>query len=192
MYFSNNPKYGYGRTFNNLILCDTVFLKKGNSLIHEMLHTILPTKYENNRDGDFLMNESLIEYLAIYLTYKENRHLLYDKFNLIDTSFFYDTVGIKSVSDYYKKKITLYNIPENSNSVIQHVIYYKGPSLIYKYLSKKIGPEQFEDILISFYNTYLNKNDYVSYTTFLNFLSSAGVSADIIYNFDYAVKNICY
>jgi len=166
-----NKKNVKGRTYSDIMLIDISFLSKHySSFIHEYLHSILNIKYKNtSRNGFYLINESLIEYLAQYIYYHDS----ISKFN----SYF------KSKENGCEKdSVKLFNLKSNTAATFSSV-YNCGPIYFYK-MAKSIGFHQFFNIAITFFI----QNKEKSFDTLISSLKKKKVDDEIIDKFMNSVK----
>lgn len=180
MFWEKNG-YAYGRVFNkNLMLVDVSFFSSNKkSLIHEILHTIIDLKLNEKSKGYFVLNESLIEYLAIYYANNKDELRVSETFENLRNKKLYNDSIIQDTKSLYE--ITS-NDPHN-----QDRIYYQGPVIFYDF-AKQIGLSKFEKLIVNF-AIKLRKNKNITYQDFILFLKKSNINKIFIEEFDKKVHS---
>ena len=149
----------FGEAMGNNIICDIKFSSK--DLLHEIIHTFLPSEVEQFSKGEYFIKESIIEWLALFLSNK-----------IVKT----DTLNAKSSTKLYDCHI--------NNHTTWDLIYKTGPAIIQQ-VASKYGEERMASLIISFLEKNSNKIiNYNKFTTYLNKYLSNNLSKEI----DYFVK----
>ncbi len=170
-------QYAMGRGFDNLIMYDWSFLTKHKvSFIHEFLHTQL----NPNSIGNFFINESLIEYLANYFCFYNDKNRFLSEIKKKHENF------LESVKDSVVKT-SLYALEENNVNTFS-LIYDEGPVILNDF-AKKIGEDRFVKLSILFFSK-MKKVKKNKYEFFLKFLHENKVNKKSIFEFDQKVKSI--
>jgi|GEM_PF-2569149 len=172
-----SKSYAMGKTYYNSILFDKSFLdKNAQSLIHELLHSLLngSTTNDNVVDGYYIINESLIEYLSVYVTYFDDS-INFQKLLLEKDSLYRENRN--------SERVSLYEIRINEKNNFS-IIYDHGAFLFFS-LAKKIGYAKFFDFSIEFFTN----NRLHNYNQFISFLRTKGVNKKIIKEFENNCKH---
>jgi hypothetical protein len=179
-FFWHNKKYAIGRGFNNLLMVDwSFFTTKIVSIVHEFLHTQFSPGYVNSYKGDFIINESLIEYLANYFMFYQDQDKYAEAINKKRD------IILNSKNDSIPR-ISIYKIIINNSETAQK-IYVNGPVIIYDF-AKMVGEDKFVKIVITFFLSNKDKGR-VKYEDFINFLSKNNIDKKLINEFDKKMKS---
>jgi hypothetical protein len=120
----DKERRAFGEAVGNHAVCDINFNSK--DLLHELIHILLPVNVEQYSKGEYFIKESIIEWLALFLSNK-----------IID----------KEINNL-AGSINLYEAQIN-NYTTWNLIYITGP-LIIQQISSKSGEEKMANIIISF------------------------------------------
>lgn len=159
----DKARRAFGEALTNHAVCDINFSSK--DLLHELIHILLPVNVEESSKGEYFMKESIIEWLALFLSEKT-----------IDR-------GISNPVD----SINLYDAKIN-NHTTWGLIYRTGPWIIQQ-MASKYGEDMMAEIIISFLNT--NRNTMINYDKFIAYMKKH-LSDDSGEGLDYLVKTSYY
>lgn len=170
-------QYAMGRGFDNLVMYDWSFFTKHKvSFIHEFLHTQLNPK----SNGNYFVNESLIEYIANYFCFFNDKNRFLSEIKKKHENFIEST---KASVD----KTSLYALEENNVNTFS-LIYDEGPVILNDF-AKKIGEDRFVKLSILFFSK-MKKVKKNKYEFFLKFLHENKVNKKYIFELDQKVKSI--
>jgi hypothetical protein len=152
------------------LLLDTSMLKNIN--FHEFIHPFFDNNLSKNDIAPFFFNESMIEYIAVWLSYKseKQRDSVFNRKNE-----FYKNLDVKDLSctSIFKVTENKYNM-DGTRGGDAAVVYEKTPYKIHKF-AKNIGNERFISILSKFYKS-ANRKGYASFSDFEKIMKQNGVS----------------
>ncbi|MDD2436968.1 MAG: hypothetical protein PHG27_08050 [Massilibacteroides sp.] len=134
----------FGRVFGNLCICDYKFA--ANSLFHEVLHIIFPSKVEAFTKGEYFIKESIIEWLTLYLSQRLDK---------IDMTL---KLGDQNLYDTHINDITTWKL-----------IYNIGPMILQKIAkNEQVGEERLAKVIIDFLQEREGRiTDYVDFISYL-------------------------
>ncbi len=155
----DKERRAFGEALGNHALCDIYFNSK--DLLHELLHMFLPTSVKENSNGEYFIKESIIEWLALYLSNKTNEIDIPD----------------------FTSPVSLFDTQIN-NHTTWNLIYIAGPSIIQQ-IASKCGEEKMAHIIICFLKK--NQNRITSYDEFLTHIKGF-LSNDLGDELDYLIK----
>lgn len=155
---NNNLRLAYGQAVGDYIVCDINF--DSQSLLHEILHNLLPSNLEQNSKGQYFIGESIIEWLSLYLSNKK-------PFRRGDS----------------KNEFTIYDMQINDNKT-SNVVYYIGPFIIQE-VATKYGEEKMAQCIISFLQEY--KDKIINYEDFIKYMAEY-LSQESANELDHLVK----
>lgn len=135
----DKTRSAFGEALGNHAVCDIHFNNK--DLLHEALHMLLSTNIEESSKGEYFMKESIIEWLALFLSKKAINT------NLSDST----------------TSVSLYDAQIN-NHTTWNLIYITGPTIIQR-IASKCGEEKMASVIFSF--LHKNKNKEINYDMFI-------------------------
>lgn len=155
----DKERRAFGEAVGDHAVCDINFNSK--DLLHELIHILLPSNVEQYSKGEYFMKESIIEWLALFLSDKTiNKQLN-------------NSVG----------SVNLYDTQIN-NHTTWNLIYIAGPSIIQQ-IASKCGEEKMADIIISFLQK--NQNEIINYNKFIAYMKKH-LSPDLVKEMNYLIK----
>ncbi len=149
----------FGECLGSHIVCDVNFGSK--DLLHEIIHSLLPIEVEKSSKGEYFIKESIIEWLALFLSETEFNNL----------------------EQIQEGSTSLYDIQTN-NQYSWNKIYLFGPSII-EQIAMKYGRNKMAKIIISFLEK--NNNKVVNYESFINYLNIY-LPSDLVMELDSLLK----
>lgn len=158
----DKDRRAYGEAFSNYVLCDMHL--QANDFLHEALHVLLTGEVKEPSAGQYFIKESIIEWLALFLSDKT-----------INTA-----IPECSASD----TISLYNAQIN-NYTTWDLIYSTGPSIIQQ-IATECGEEKMAHTIISFLEKHKDKT--TDYNEFIKY-SHKHLPKHLVNKLDYLIKN---
>jgi hypothetical protein len=157
---NKKTRNAYGRVFGNHCICD--YIVSSNSILHEILHMVLPSELDELSKGRYFIGESIIEWLTHYLSGR---------------------IGNIDISQEIKEQ-NLHDVNANHFDT-WNLIYKVGPAIL-----QKIANKSSEDVLANAIITFLQKNEkkVICYNDFLYHLQDY-ISTDLIKEMDLMVKD---
>jgi hypothetical protein len=149
----------FGESLGSYVVCDVNFGSK--DLLHEIIHSLLPIEVEKSSKGEYFIKESIIEWLALFLSETE----------------------ISNLEPIQEGSTSLYDIQTN-NQYSWNKIYLFGPSII-EQIAVQYGRHKMAKIIISFLEK--NKNKIANYESFINYLNMY-LPPDLVMELDNLLK----
>lgn len=147
IFFTNwrdhNNKLCFGQAVGDYVVCDINF--DSQSLLHEILHNLLPSNVEENSKGQYFIGESIIEWLSLYLANQKPFRR----------------------DDNFNNELTIYDVQINDNKTF-NIVYYVGPFILQE-VAAKYGEEKMAQCIISFLQEY--KDKIVNYEDFIKYIA---------------------
>lgn len=156
---NDNERFCFGQAVGDYVVCDINF--DGQSLLHEILHNLLPSNVEKNTKGQYFIGESIIEWLSLYLSNQKPFRR----------------------GDNLDNELTIYNVQVNNYKTF-NIVYYIGPFIIQE-VAAKYGEDKMAQCIISFLQEYKGKS--VNYEDFIKYLTEY-LSQESANELDHLVK----
>ena len=132
----------FGESLGSHIVCDINF--GGEDLLHEVIHSFLPSTVQDNTKGEYFIKESIIEWLSLYIS----------------------DIKIDALEDIEKSDTSLFNT-EINNHISWNTIYTYGPAVI-EQVALKCGRDNMASIIVSFLENNIGKT--ITYDDFMEFI----------------------
>lgn len=149
----------FGESLGSYVVCDVNFGSK--DLLHEIIHSFLPIEVEKSSKGKYFIKESIVEWLALFLSETE----------------------INNSEPIQEGSTSLYDIQTN-DQYSWNEIYLYGPSII-EQIAMQCGRDKMAKIIISFLEK--NKNKIANYESFINHLNIY-LPSDLVIELDSLLK----